>query len=51
MLRISRDGTSFFSPTKLPVELTLKIASASSSSDAMSIDERAQIAYCNFNWP
>ncbi|MBN9228904.1 MULTISPECIES: hypothetical protein [Legionella] len=51
LAQASRDGTSFFSPTKLPVELTLKIASASSSSDAMSIDERAQIAYCNFNWP
>ncbi|CAM2850388.1 Dot/Icm T4SS effector [Legionella steigerwaltii] len=44
-----RDGNSFFSPTRFPTELTLKIAADSSSSDAISEDEKRQIAYDNFH--
>lgn len=46
-----RDNNSFFSPSKFPLELTLKIASDSSSSDAISIEEREQIACGNFDRP
>ncbi|WP_392538214.1 hypothetical protein [Legionella sp. 227] len=51
LAQASRDNNSFFSPGKFPLELTLKIASDSSSSDAISIEEREQIAYSNFNRP
>lgn len=46
-----RDQNSFFSPSKLPIELGLKIAADSSTSDAISGEEKMQIAICNFKRP
>ncbi|HHF7365970.1 TPA: hypothetical protein ACPSKY_001074 [Legionella bozemanae] len=46
-----RDGTSFFSQVKFPIELAVKIASDASSSEAISIDEKMQIAYSSFRRP
>lgn len=42
------DRNCFFSVTKFPTELTVKIASEVSSSDTISSDEKMQIAFCNF---
>ncbi|KTD43123.1 hypothetical protein [Legionella parisiensis] len=46
-----RDGTSFFSQAKFPLELAVKIASDVSSSEAISMDEKMQIAYSSFCRP
>lgn len=46
-----RDGSSFFSRTNIPTELAVKIASDASSSEAISMDEKMQIAYYNFRRP
>lgn len=46
-----RDIHSFFSPAKFPTELTVKIASHASSSDAISMDEKLQVAKGSFGRP
>ncbi|WP_454782262.1 hypothetical protein [Legionella sp. WA2022007384] len=46
-----RDGNCFFSTTQFPLELAAEIASNVSSSDAISDDEKIQIAMTNFRRP
>ncbi|WP_241480361.1 hypothetical protein [Legionella norrlandica] len=46
-----RDCNSFFRKKKFPVELAVKIASDISSSDAISTNDKMQIAICNFRRP
>jgi hypothetical protein len=46
-----RDGNCFFTATQFPIELAAEIASNVSSSDAISDDEKIQIAMANFRRP